>query len=106
MKDSSRRILCDAELLRLQDEGFDRLEALFDGRPAPDTFTLCGVDGWGKTDVYKEPEQWMDEALDDLAGKAEAVRDPVTFRPLAVAPGPYGVHFIDKFFGANVYELD
>ena len=106
MKSETKRILCDTELLQAREEGFARLETLYAGGLGENAFTLCGVDGGGAADVYKEPEKWVDEALDDLAGKADAIRDPATFRPLAISPNPYGVHFIDKFFDANVYELD
>jgi len=49
---------------------------------------------------YEEPELFVGEALDDLAARTEAMRDPLTFRPLIIEMGPYGVHFIDHIFGA------
>jgi len=106
MKDETRSVLSDPALLRLRDEGFARLDALFAGRPGDNVFALCGIGGGGKCSMYEEPERWIDEAFDHLAEQVYLVRHPALFRPLEIAPGPYGVHFIDKFFGANVYELD
>lgn len=70
------------------------------------TFVLCGNTGVGTCDMYKEPEKWIDEALDALAEKTRSLRDTEVFRPVSVGPWPFGVHFIDTFFGAEVYDLD
>ncbi len=99
-------ILNDPELLQLRDAHMCRLQKLFDGQTDSRAFVLLGVYGHGRCDLYTEPEQWVTEALDDLASKAEGLRDTVVFRPLSINPWPYGVHFIDKLFGATVYELD
>jgi hypothetical protein len=32
--------------------------------------------------------------------------DPIVFRPLTVEPWPYGVHFIDRMFGCQVYYYE
>jgi hypothetical protein len=98
--------LNDPQLRRRRDAGLRRLARLFAGAPGRRVFVLCGVRGTGRSDLYAAPEAWMAEALADLAGRAEALRDPVVFRPLSVNPWPYGVHFVDTFFGAAVYELD
>ena len=106
MKDSTREILNDPELLQLRDEGFVRLTALYAGEPAEHAFALCGIAAGGQSSMYDEPGRFVDEALDALADQAYLVRHAALFRPLAIGPGPYGVHFIDTFFGAEVYELD
>jgi hypothetical protein len=53
-----------------------------------------------------EPETWVDQALDALAEETACLDDRTVFRPLFVNPWPYGVHFVDRLFGATVYELD
>jgi len=105
MNRRTRCILRDAGLVEAREAQFARLKALFAGRTADHVFVLCGVSGSGRCDLYAEPERWLDEALDDLAEKADALSDPLVFRPLLVNPWPYGVHFIDRMFGADVYEL-
>lgn len=100
-----RERLNDADLLRMRDGHLHRLAQLFDGLHGPHVFVLRGVTGVGQSNLYTAPEQWVAEALDDLAGKAEALGDTVVFRPLSINPWPYGVHFVDSLFGARVYEL-
>ncbi len=98
-------ILNDRSLLQLRNEGLLRLSELFHGVEGKHAFVLFGVTAQGKSDMYMEPEKWMDEALDDLSAKTDSLLDEFVFRPLSVNPWPYGVHFIDSFFGAKPYEL-
>lgn len=98
-------VLNDRELLRLRDGHLRRLARLFEGIHGESVFALWGIHGNGHSDLYAAPEAWMREALEDLAGRTEALRDAGVCRPLCVNPWPYGVHFIDTFFGARVYEL-
>ena len=102
----TRNTLNEPALLRARDEHLRRLRQLFDGLAAAHAFVLCGVQGRGQTDLYQRPERWVEEALDDLAGRAGALRDESIFRPLSINPWPYGVHFVDKLLGAEVFELD
>ncbi|NLC57315.1 MAG: hypothetical protein GX774_10795 [Armatimonadetes bacterium] len=97
------RTLNDPELLRAREQHLERLRALFAGRPLAQPFFLQGVGAWPSVDPYTEPERWVKEALAELAAHAEAAKDPVVFRPLCLEFGPYGVHFIDRLFGAHVY---
>jgi hypothetical protein len=43
--------------------------------------------------------------MDELALRADAMRDRRVFRPLAVEMSLYGVHFADSIFGAEVFDL-
>ena len=66
-----------------------------------------GVLSVGKSDPYREPEQWVDECLADIAkGKADAILSDTKFRPVCVEYGIYGVHYGDRILGANVYWKD
>jgi hypothetical protein len=98
--------LADPGLLACRDKWIARLRALFDASgPCLRPLRLQGVYGQGRCDPYVEPERWVAEALGDLATKADALCDAAVFRPLVVEFGPYGVHFIDALFGADVFEL-
>lgn len=83
-----------------------RLAALYGGLCLDPVFYLNGYNGVGQADPYTEPERWVEEALDDLAANASCLLDALTFRPLVIEFGPYGVHFIDRMFGADVFDLD
>ena len=106
MTEVTCQVLSDGELRQARKRHIGRLQALFAGETLDSAFVLWGVLGQSSADMCAEPERWVAEALDDLAGKAEHLRDPVVFRPLAIEPGIYGVHFIDKLFGADVFPLD
>ncbi len=103
---SARTKLNDPELLSSRKRHMDRLSSLFNGARPGRPFVLMGVSGTSKCDIRSSPEAWIEEALEDLAEKADKIRDAEVFRPLGVNPWPYGVHFIDKLFDADVFELD
>lgn len=67
---------------------------------------LRGILASGSTDMYADPRRRAQEALNQLANHTDALKDETVFRPLSVNTGLHGVHFIDKIFGAEVYELD
>jgi hypothetical protein len=106
MNPATRTLLNDPELLAARAAWMGRLTRLFAGQPADTVFALNGVTGNAAAEQHRDPERWVAEVLDDLAARAEALRDRAVFRPLIVGPWPYGVHFIDRIFGADVYELD
>jgi hypothetical protein len=103
MQHETRQILSDSRLLAAREAHIRRLEALFAGETPTPAFILQGMGGAGRADLYQEPEQWIDEALDDLALHAPRVTDPQVFRPPIIEYGPYGVHFVDRMFGCCVY---
>ncbi len=74
------------------------------------TFTLadplCGLAGPSPPNPYTAPEEWVAAAARELAGVADAAADEGVFRPLCIEFGPYGVHFVDRIFGAEVYTDD
>jgi len=67
---------------------------------------LQGIVTSGTTDMYHDPAKRLHETLNRLALRAEAWNDDTVFRPLCVNAYLHGVHFVDKVFGAEVYELD
>ena len=106
MKEEIRARLCDPELLEARELHFSRLKALYAGKTLQHPFFLNGICGNSPANPYEEPERWVDEALCSLVERSEGLTDPAVFRPLVVEFGPYGVHFIDRIFGAHVYYQD
>lgn len=99
-------ILNSEKLISKRNELFNCLENLYNGKNERNTFNL-----WGKVYIpdvnpYEDIEKYIDEALKMLADDAEAILDDEVFRPLAIEFGLYGVHFIDKIFGAEVFFQD
>ena len=101
-----RKKLSDHKLLAARNTHMDRLSCLFKGGRCDKPFVLWGVHGTAECDIALQPEQWVYEALGSLAVKADKLKDEKVFRPLGINPWPYGVHLIDKLFGADVFELD
>ena len=102
------KILNDETCIAVRDEWFARMRNLFDGKGDPflDTHFLAlnGVIGNADADLlYEEPEVWVNRALEDLAGKVNCIKDEEMFVPLCIEPPFYGVHFIDKIMGAEVF---
>lgn len=97
----AREVLCDPRLVAARDRGYARLAAatLQSAQPA----WLWGIYGSSSADTATEPDRWMAEALEELAAHAGDGLDPAAIRPLCVEFGPYGVHFIDSIFGAEVH---
>ncbi|MBQ7354290.1 MAG: hypothetical protein IJW62_02075 [Clostridia bacterium] len=100
--------LNDKNLIAKRDQWFSTLEDLYHGRYSePRVFVVDGVLSTGRSDPYREPEQWVDECLADIAnGKADAILCDTKFRPVCVEYGIYGVHYVDRILGANVYWRD
>lgn len=100
---NSVNILNDEKLLRTRNQYFSKMEKLFAGEKPEKPFYLLGREAYPKGDGYANPEQWMREALDSVASAAEVLLDETRFRPLCVEFQPYGVHFMGKLLGADVF---
>ena len=97
LKDETRRVLSDPELLEVQAEHFAEMERVYAGtntRP----FVLSGF--YGGTGQPKDGpmDQQMARALDDLAVQAEWMRDERVFRPLCFDVSTYGESFGEFLF--------
>jgi hypothetical protein len=103
MKPETKAVLSDPRLLQVREKHFALLTDLYACRPLSTVFVLQGKNGTSAADQHAEPERWLDEALDDLAARAEQSMDAAVFRPLVIQSEPYGVHFIDRMLGAHVY---
>ena len=54
--------------------------------------------------LYTQPERWIEECLEIMAQNEECREN--RFSPNVIAASFYGVHFIDKIFGADVFFKD
>lgn len=95
----------EKQLVEKRDRWFDKLQQMFDGSyREPIAFVLDGVRANGVCDPYREPERWVDECMNDIAeNKAKLILNEDKFVPVCVEFGLYGVHYIDRIFGSNVY---
>ena len=88
-----------------------RIAALYAGEQPSEVIAIAGgwfgnfhgLRGTNDIDMLKDPDAWIDDVLSDMAEKAVAASDRVTFRPLVMELDPLGVHYIDAILGANVY---
>ena len=92
--------------IKERDKWFGRLTDLFAGKnDTGKVFVLWGYDVRGTSDPLTEPEKWVDEALARIADEFAAyIMNGIRFAPSGVEYDIYGVHFIDKVFGANVFR--
>lgn len=97
----------EAALINKRDEWFERLQSVFDGTYYdPKGFRIFGI--WPQVTKHsycEEPEEWVDEGLEDIAANhTREIFDENVFKPPVLQIWDYGVHYIDRIFGANVLE--
>ena len=96
------------ECINKRNEWFGRLTALFKGTYNENKLiTIQGKLARAKeADLYKEPEKWVDECFADVRENLMQLSvDDDRFVTVSINPNIYGVHFMDKIFGAKVYLL-
>jgi hypothetical protein len=98
--------LCSAENIQARNAHFAGLSAVYAGKASLTPYFVNGVIGTASTNRYKDPKRWVEECLVKLAEKADVIKDPTTLRLLVIQCDLYGVHFIDKIFGARVYATE
>lgn len=106
----AREILNRPDLIEKRDLWFHRMQNVFDSNPDSwnnqYAFGLCGILAKGIHDPYTEPELWVEDCLEYLAEQYKILENKSFFRPLCIEYFIYGVHYIDKMFGANVFFQD
>jgi len=105
----ARQVLNDPRLIAERDAWFARLASHFDRNIRNQPFRLAGhVAGVNSGFLDTSPEKRMGESLETLAGMISDTGSPDDgrFRPRCVECPFYGVHFIDKIFGADVFWMD
>ncbi len=106
----AKEILNRKDLIERRDLWFEKMQNVFtpgQKRQEQNTvFAVNGIKGTSKHDPYVEPEKWVEDCLEDLANRYEALENDIYFRPLCVELNIYDVHYIDKIMGANVKFQD
>ncbi|MDR0720989.1 MAG: hypothetical protein LBF78_15270 [Treponema sp.] len=106
----AKKILNDDSHLARRNLWFKRLENLFSGKPDPyvDEFVFCvdGILGSSGVDLYEKPEEWVLACLENLSQRTGETEDDYTFVPACIEHPAFGVHFIDRIFGARVFFKD
>jgi hypothetical protein len=102
LRPGTRATLNDPELIAVHRAWIARLESTYRGERQDDPVRLNGVFASPEVDLL-DAEAWMSAALDELAEKADALRDRDEFRPLCAHPRPFGVRIVDRVLGADVY---
>ena len=100
-----------AEIAETQAYHRQRLADLFNGIPPKTQIAIDGqafghahgLAGTHPIDMLQNPQAWLDDVLEDMRGQSDTLADRATFRPAIIELDPWGVHYIDQFFGANVY---
>ena len=107
LSDNARSILNDDYYADKHRTWMKRLENLFSGAPDPYldeyVFVLYGIIGRSKLDMYEQPEEWIIGSLEDLAARINETEKEHCFVPVCFDYPLYGVHFVDKIFGTNVF---
>jgi hypothetical protein len=104
ISEKAKAVLNDPRLITKRDDWVASLQNLFDGRPRDTVMAVSGVYAQIKNaDMKKDPEDWVAEGLENLAENAEKIDNDITFTPLCIEAGYYGVHFVDSLFGSEVF---
>jgi len=61
-----------------------------------------GLWGTNAIDMLACPDEWTADCLSDMAAKQAALADEAVYAPAYFEVDPYGTHFIDAVFGAQV----
>ena len=102
-----RGILCGEDLIANRDKWFREMSDYFYGsRTTPIHLAGMGGDAAHPDLMYTEPEVWLEEAVTFLAENAHTRVSDKYFVPLCVYNSIYGVHFVDRIFGCEVFFQD
>jgi hypothetical protein len=96
----------EAALCRKRDEWFAKLQDFFDGKTAdPRGFRMLGTTANVGINVCNDPEGWVDACLEDIArNRAHLIFNDEKFVPVCMMwCWIYGVHFMDKVMGGELY---
>ena len=101
--------LCDKTRLEEQNAWFGKMREIFEG-DASGPLVLNGISSWHEdfgpdgAPLYDDPERMLEADLCALADRMDgaALRED-QFQPACVEHGFYGVHFVDRIFGSEVF---
>jgi hypothetical protein len=109
----AKTILNDPALIRARDQRMDELTAFYRDPNRPHTLSnipiVCGRSIWWPCILCDEhpedfpPEAWVKSSLEALAEQASVHLQDRVFCPLSIESSQYGVHYIDRLFGAEIF---
>jgi len=106
----AKEILNRPDLIEKRDLWFSRMQNVFDNADDPwnnrYTFSVNGICANGQHSLLTDPELWVEECLESLALNYSVLENEVYFRPLCVEYYGYGVHYVDKILGSEVFLQD
>ena len=104
LSEKARTVLNDPQRIAQRDAGFRRLEAFFDRKERGVFYHRGNVAQVATEWMYTDPERWVVENLEALADMvSNAAPDENCLAVWCVEYPPYGVHFLDKILGAEVF---
>ena len=108
---AAKKILNNPQYIAIRDLWFSRLQGVFDDQADnAEAFRLLGiVNDYGTEASLRDcPEKWVVRCLEHLAENAEKSQASEFFAPLCIENifPLYGVHFIDKILGSEVFYQD
>lgn len=95
----------EVTLCKKRDEWFSKLQDFFDGKTTyPSGFRMLGSAAGAMVNICEEPEAWVDACLEDIArNRAQEIMNDEKFVPVCLWCWIYGVHFMDKVLGGELY---
>ena len=102
-----REILNDEVLIANREKWFSEMNDLFyaDRKGALHLAGL-GADAVNPDLMYTDPEAWIRDAVSHLVKHAHSKISDKYFVPLCIYDSIYGVHFVDRIFGCEVFFQD
>ena len=102
-----REILNDEVLIANREKWFSEMNDLFyaDRKGALHLAGL-GADAVNPDLMYTDPEAWIRDAVSHLGKHAHSKISAKYFVPLCIYDSIYGVHFVDRIFGCEVFFQD
>lgn len=103
----AKEVLNDRTLIAHRNGWFTKLENVYSGG-GETVFAVNGIVGRQGDPMlaYDDPEGWVVECLEDLASRISESDSGIMFKPACIEYPIYGVHFIDKILGADVFFQD
>lgn len=106
LSEHTKQLLNEEKYIAARDKWFSRLEDFFMNNDQKGPLYITGTSFSSEIDPYSDLESWMDDVLEMIPKRIDRILDEEIFRPLCVEIAFFGVHFIDKIFGADVYFKD
>lgn len=110
LSQKAKEILNRQDLIAKRNLWYERMQTVIQSTDSEwnrkHVFAVMGINGKGKHDFYTEPELWVEECLEDLAARCNVLENDNYFCPLCVQLDFYGVHYLDKMLGAELFFQD